>query len=58
MLGPSEAPLSRLKGRTRWQLFLQSSQPRPLRALARAAVDAGGPRGVRLSIDIDPVSML
>ena len=58
VLGPTEAPLSRLKGRTRWQLFVQSSQPRVLRALARAAADTGAPRGVRLSIDIDPVSML
>ena len=58
VLGPSEAPLSRLKGRTRWQLFLQSSQPRPLRALARAATEVAAPRGVRLSIDIDPISML
>jgi primosomal protein N' (replication factor Y) len=58
VLGPSEAPLSRLKGRTRWQLFLQSSQPRPLRALARAATEVGAARGVRLSIDIDPISML
>ncbi|MCA1663895.1 MAG: primosomal protein N', partial [Myxococcales bacterium] len=58
VLGPAEAPLSRLKGRTRWQLFLQSSQPRPLRALARAATEVAAPRGVRLSIDIDPISML
>ncbi len=58
VLGPMEAPLSRLKGRTRWPLFVQSSQPRVLRALARAAAETGGPRGVRLSIDIDPVSML
>ena len=58
VLGPTEAPLSRLKGRTRWQLFVQSSQPRALRALARAATETGAPRGVRLSIDVDPVSML
>ena len=58
VLGPSEAPLSRLKGRTRWQLFVQSSQPRALRALARAATEVGAPRGVRLSIDVDPISML
>ena len=41
VLGPSEAPLSRLKGRTRWQLFLQSSQPRPA-ARAGARSDGGG----------------
>ena len=54
VLGPTEAPLSRLKGRTRWQLFVQSHSRRALRALARAAAEVGAPRGVRLSIDIDP----
>jgi primosomal protein N' (replication factor Y) len=58
VLGPSEAPLSRLKGRTRWQLFVSATQARPLRQLARAAADVAGSRGVRLSIDIDPISML
>ncbi|MDB4970062.1 MAG: primosomal protein [Myxococcales bacterium] len=58
VLGPAEAPLSRLKGRTRWQLFVQASSARALRALARAAAEVGGTRGVRLSIDIDPISML
>jgi primosomal protein N' (replication factor Y) (superfamily II helicase) len=58
VLGPAEAPLSRLKGRTRWQLFVQAKEARQVRALARAATESGAPRGVRLSIDIDPISML
>jgi primosomal protein N' (replication factor Y) len=58
VLGPTEAPLSRLKGRTRWQLFTQATQANVVRHLARAAADVGGPRGVRFSIDVDPISML
>jgi primosomal protein N' (replication factor Y) len=58
VLGPSEAPLSRLKGRTRWQLFTQATQATVVRRLARAAAEVGAPHGVRFSIDVDPISML
>jgi primosomal protein N' (replication factor Y) len=58
VVGPAEAPLKRLKGRTRWQLFVKSTTPRGLRVLARAAVTIDVPRGVRASIDVDPISML
>jgi primosomal protein N' (replication factor Y) len=58
VLGPAEAPLSRLKGRTRWQLFTQATQPSVVRALARAAAEVGAPSGVRFSVDVDPISML
>jgi primosomal protein N' (replication factor Y) len=59
VLGPAEAPLSRLKGRTRWQVFVKARGARAIRVIARAAV-AGAPArsGVRLSADIDPISML
>jgi primosomal protein N' (replication factor Y) len=58
LLGPAEAPLSRLKGRTRWQLFIKARTARALRVLVRAALSAGAPRSVRLSADVDPTSML
>jgi primosomal protein N' (replication factor Y) len=56
--GPAEAPLSRLKGRTRWQLFVRAQTVRAVRTLARAALKAERPSGVRASIDIDPISTL
>jgi primosomal protein N' (replication factor Y) len=56
--GPAEAPLARIKGRTRWQLFLTAERPRALRALSRAATAVSAPRAVRLSVDVDPISML
>ncbi len=83
VLGPAEAPLSRLKGRTRWQVFCKAQTAHALRVLCRAAVRAGHPsaalrppppgppqrpkRGglllagksaVRISVDIDPMSLL
>ncbi len=58
ILGPSEAPLSRLKGRTRWQLFVRAKTPRAVRWLARAAADIERPSTVRATVDIDPMSML
>jgi primosomal protein N' (replication factor Y) len=58
VLGPTEAPLARLKGRTRWQLFVKSANVRALRALARVAENVKLPRGVRLTVDVDPMSML
>ena len=62
VLGPAEAPLSRLKGRTRWQLFLRARRSTALRVLLRAAAQArdeiGAPKAVRLAVDVDPVSML
>ncbi len=58
ILGPAEAPLSRLKGRTRWQLFVRAQTPRAVRSLARAAAEVARPSTVRTTIDIDPMSML
>ena len=45
VLGPAEAPLSRLKGRTRWQLFLQSSEPRRLARPGPRSDGSGRPEG-------------
>jgi primosomal protein N' (replication factor Y) len=58
VLGPAEAPLGRLKGRTRWQLFLRAKRSTSLRVLLRAAAEVDTPRSVRLAVDVDPVSML
>jgi primosomal protein N' (replication factor Y) len=57
VLGPAEAPLGRLKGRTRWQLFVRARGARALRVIARAAASISS-RAVRASVDIDPISML
>ena len=71
VLGPVEAPLARLRGRTRWQILLKGANRGPLQAIAaiaRAWRDDGGrdaPGGapqlgkdLRVIIDVDPQSML
>jgi len=59
LLGPAPAPLTRLKGRTRWQMLLRAQthgQLRqlvvPLQALAQTLT------GVRVVFDMDPMTML
>jgi primosomal protein N' (replication factor Y) len=57
-LGPAPAPLARLRNRYRFQLFLRAAKREPLRR-ALLAVARSAPKGkVRVSIDVDPVSML
>jgi primosomal protein N' (replication factor Y) len=60
VLGPSPAPLERLRGRYRHRILLRADTRAPLRTVARAVLQAqhGGDRLVRMSVDIDPVHML
>jgi len=59
LLGPAEAPLSRLQGRTRWHLWLSARDRKKLRLVVRETVRGlEVPRGVRITVDVDPVSAL
>jgi primosomal protein N' (replication factor Y) len=66
MLGPAVAPLSKLKGRSRWQLLLKSRQRPPLRKLTGRMLSQVGYfdhtdsryRDVRVIVDVDPINML
>lgn len=59
VLGPAEAPLGRLRNKSRWQLLLKSTARAALHDLLRA-LEAEPPKNsrVRVSIDVDPQSML
>jgi primosomal protein N' (replication factor Y) len=57
--GPAEAPLARLRGRSRWQVWLSSHDRGALLAAARAgAAQAGAGPDLRVAIDVDPQSTL
>jgi len=62
VLGPVEAPLSKLKGKYRWQIFIRSKGPNVLHVFLKKVGDnlkrmlRGS--GVSLTIDIDPYQML
>jgi len=62
-LGPAPAPLSRLKGKFRWQLALRAPRHAELRDACAIAMRLWGSRGrkfpgVRLALDVDPADLL
>jgi len=60
LLGPALAPISRLRGRTRWQLLLKGPTHVALAPLlARLEIKLEDiPSGVKVTIDVDPSAML
>ena len=62
VLGPVQAPLSRLQGRYRWHVILRSQSAQALNQTIRTGLHRIGGRGtqgaVTLDVDVDPVSML
>ncbi len=58
VLGPAEAPIARLRGRSRYQIWLRGTDRAKLQATARAAAEVTLPRDLRLAIDVDPQSVL
>ncbi len=57
VLGPTEAPLARLRGRTRWQLWLKARDRGALRRVVRAVLSVEV-KGARVAADVDPLSTL
>jgi primosomal protein N' (replication factor Y) len=59
LLGPAEAPVFRLKGYFRFHFQLQSPSSATLHQVLRSVVPAvRAPKGVELTIDIDPLDMV
>jgi primosomal protein N' (replication factor Y) len=59
MLGPSPAPLYQIKGSYRWQLLIKGEKGASLHDLSRALIHEGrGLKGVRVDVDVDPITML
>lgn len=60
VLGPAEAPLSKLRGQFRFHLLVKSSQPAAANPFSRQLLGDQEwiPSGVKILIDIDPMSLL
>ena len=59
LLGPTAAPIQKLKDRVRWMLLVRARTRKPLRQLVQALASVTAlPKGVRVTVDIDPISML
>jgi primosomal protein N' (replication factor Y) len=58
VLGPAPAPLSRIRGEHRAQLFIKGTARTRMREALRAALDARPDARRRISVDVDPLSVL
>ncbi|MCL4425213.1 MAG: primosomal protein N', partial [Firmicutes bacterium] len=59
VLGPVPAPLPRLRGNFRWQILLKGAEIDLLRGVLRRALSSRNwTARVRISVDVDPVSLL
>jgi len=58
ILGPAPAPLSRLRGRFRWQIIVKGTTISTLHLVARLARDYPLPSGIQLKWDIDPLNFM
>jgi primosomal protein N' (replication factor Y) len=61
MLGPTPAPMMKIKGRTRYQIMLRSESRSGLSAFLDRMLPAlrqGCPRDVLLEVDVDPVDLM
>jgi primosomal protein N' (replication factor Y) len=60
LLGPTAAPIERLRGRYRMRFFLRGRSREAVRHVAAAVLDLidAGVRPARAHVDVDPVSML
>ncbi|HEY2899354.1 MAG TPA: primosomal protein N' [Polyangia bacterium] len=58
VLGPAEAPIGRVRGRARYQIWLSGKDRAALAAAARAATAVKRAADVRLGVDVDPQSVL
>lgn len=58
VLGPAPAPLSRLRGEHRAQLFIKGTHRSAMRRALQAALESAPNLTRRVTIDVDPVSVL
>ena len=58
MLGPAPAPVAKLRGEYRAQLFLKGGHRAAMRDAALSALAAEPDLRRRVAVDIDPVSIL
>ena len=58
VLGPAVAPMGRLRGEHRAQIFLKGTHRRAMRAALRAALDVAPELRRRVTIDVDPMTVL
>ena len=58
LMGPAAAPISKIRGQHRVQLFLKGGNRRAMREAVRLTLDEQPRLRRKVTVDIDPISML
>jgi primosomal protein N' (replication factor Y) len=58
ILGPSPAPIAKLRNKYRWQIMVRSADIAGIQKAISQALAFPVPRGIKLSIDMDSVNMM
>ena len=58
VLGPAPAPMTRLRGEHRMQIFLKGRRRRPMREAVQAAIARRPALRRRVTVDVDPLTVL
>ena len=57
VIGPAESPLTRIRGRFRWQLLLRGTDSGLLHLLTQKILEGAG-GGLDVQVDVDPVNFM
>jgi primosomal protein N' len=58
VIGPSPAPLARLRGLYRWHLVVRDRSGSGVQTVVGRVIEQSGLGGPGLSLDVDPITML
>lgn len=58
VIGPSPAPLARLRGLYRWHLIIRDRGMHGIQSVVSRVIEQSGVGGAGLSLDVDPITML
>ncbi len=58
IMGPTESPLAKIKGRYRWQMLLKSENAQALHQLARELLQKMEKSTVKVTVDVDPENFM
>jgi primosomal protein N' (replication factor Y) len=58
IIGPAESPLTRIRGRHRWQLLLRGKESQALHSLAQKLLEWNGRDGIEIQVDVDPINFM
>jgi primosomal protein N' (replication factor Y) (superfamily II helicase) len=58
IIGPAESPLSKIRGRFRWQMLIKGKNIKVLHQIAREVFQANKNSHVKITVDVDPENFM